>query len=160
MKTIDVIQDSMAMKSHTESFILWPKMWKEFDASKYPCSWTQVKLEETERVKVPDAPGVYTLLIQPGIAFHPSCSYLMYVGQAISLKNRFRNYLVDEKKQQKRPKIFYMLNTYENCIWFCFTLVSKVALNDYENELMSAFIPPKNSDNRLPAGIRPSRGAF
>lgn len=156
----DIIQEATTLKSHSEEFILLPQKWQEFDPRKYPCSWTQVKLATTEHQKIPDLSGIYTLLVQPGIAIHPACSYLMYVGQAISLKNRFRNYLVDEKKKNKRPKIFYLLNTYESYIWFCYTLVDKTRLNDYENALMTAYIPPKNSDNRLPASIRASRGAF
>lgn len=84
----------------------------------------------------------------------------MYVGQARSLRRRFVNYLVTEKRRQKRPKIYRMLNLYDNFVWFCYTPVAASKLDVYENALMEVYIPPKNSDNRLPASVRAIRSAF
>jgi len=63
---------------------------------------------------------IYTLLIQPGIANHPACSYVMYVGPAVDLSKRFGDYLTKERLESGRPNIVEPLHVYENHVWLCF----------------------------------------
>jgi hypothetical protein len=158
----DIIQQQNDLKAHRVAFILMPNTWRAFQGNPLPCCWQVIKLDETAKrsPRLTQQPGIYTLLVQPGIATHPACSYLMYVGQTHNLRQRFHNYLVTEKKKLKRPNIFRLLNIYEGYIWFCFTEVDAGRLDEYENALMNAYIPPSNADNRLPAEIRASIGAF
>lgn len=162
--TTDFIEEEDKLKSRTVSFTLLPEAWQKFNHNQaaFPCSWKIIKLDEMCKndIDLAKEPGIYTLLLQPGIAAHPSCSYLMYVGQTSDLHRRFRDYLRHEKIKRKRPNVFRLLNIYSGKIWFCFTKVAAHQLNDYENALMNAYIPPVNDKNRLPAEIRSIKGAF
>jgi hypothetical protein len=161
---IDFIEEEDKLKSRTISITLMPEAWQNFKLNEaaYPCSWKVIKLDEVCK-NDPDlskTSGIYTLLIMPGIAQHPSCSYLMYVGQTHNLYLRFRNYLSREKTHRVRPNVFRLLNIYSDRIWFCFTKVAGYQLDRYENALMNAYIPPVNNVDRLPAEIRSIKGAF
>ena len=157
MSVEDIIKEQSEMKAHTHEFALWRRKWQEFNSS-IIFNWHLFKLEISERGNIPRSPGIYTLLIQPGIASHPGCSYLMYIGQARSLRDRFSDYLHKEKRETGRPKIFRFLNMYPDNVWFCFTNVTANQLNNVEDSLLEAMIPPAN--DQLPATIRPVAGAF
>src|SRR5579864_635031 len=111
MAVTDIINEQNEFSAHTYAVTLWPKRWKGY-SNPHPLKWTLVKLEDASRKAnaVPSGAGIYTLLVQPGIADHPSCSFLLYVGQTKSLLARFGDYLTSEKKETGRPKIFRLLN--------------------------------------------------
>jgi excinuclease UvrABC nuclease subunit len=153
----DIIAEQDEFKAHTREFTLWPRKWQACDSGQIQ-TWSTHRLATEEKKRIPDGPGIYTLLIQPGIVCHPACSYLMYVGQAASLKRRFGEYLTRERRAQGRPKIFRLLSKYSNYVWFCFTLVPRENLEEVETALISAFIPPCN--DQLPAEIGSVKGAF
>lgn len=155
---VDILNEQDEMKAHTHEFVLWPRKWQGYDGINLVCDWQMHRLVEAERSIIPTQSGIYTLLVQPGIALHPACSYLMYVGQASSLRRRFGDYLTSEKRESGRPKIFRLLNKYENNLWFCYTLVPRDQLDVYEDALMESYVPPNN--DRLPASLRPIKGAF
>ena len=159
---VDVIQQEDDLKARSVKFVLMPEAWNGFVDNLFPCSWQITKLDENGKndPRLAGRAGIYTLLVQPGIAAHSACSYLMYVGQTKNLRKRFYNYLVTEKRTRKRPNVFRLLNVYEGYIWFCFTEVDSDRLDEYENALMNAYIPPVNAESRMPAEIRPSIGAF
>jgi hypothetical protein len=154
---VDLIAEQDEMKAHSHEFVLWPRKWREFrDIS--VLTWQTYQLIERERPSVPDEAGIYTLLIQPGIADHPACSYVMYVGQTRSLRSRFGDYLSKEKRETGRPKIFRMLHMYPEHVFFCCAPVSETHLSAVEDALMVAYLPPAN--DQLPAEVRRVRGAF
>src|SRR5262249_53187672 len=154
MTVVDIIKDQDDMAAHTYPVVLWPRLWKAYND---PANrkWQQHRLASSERSHIPSSPGIYTLLIQPGIADHPACSHLMYVGKASSLRKRFGDYLTKEKRKTGRPKIFRLLNKYPNNLWFCFTLIPKKSLVKVEDGLITAYMPPCNDE--VPADIRPVR---
>jgi hypothetical protein len=51
-----------------------------------------------------------------------------------------------ERRQDGRPKITYFLNKYDQFISFCYTLVSMEALDNVEQGLMNAYLPPLNEE--------------
>lgn len=159
---IEIIRQENDLKAHKVEFVLMPQAWRTFVHEQFPCAWRTIKLDESGKSDpvLTKRAGIYTLLLQPDIARHPACSYLMYVGQTHNLRQRFHNYSVTEKKRRKRPNVYRMLNMYDGFIWFCFTEVDEARLTEYENALMSAFVPPVNDKNRLPADVRSTRGAF
>lgn len=159
MAVKDVINEQDEFVAHTYSITLWPKRWKGY-VNPAALTWTLVALEDaTRKAKaVPAVSGIYTLLVQPGIANHPNCSFLLYVGQTKSLYTRFGQYLTSEKKETGRPKIFRLLNKYEGHIKFCFTPVPQMDLDSIEDALIDAYVPFCNDD--LPADLRPVVGAF
>ena len=122
--------------------MLCPDTWKTYSPTH---AWQGEKLDSSRINQIPDAPGVYTLILQPGIAEHPACSYLMYVGKAKSLRRRFRDYLTSEKLVTGRPRIFIFLNLYEGFIFY-YTPVKMEALKPVEDSLTDAYQPPLNTE--------------
>ena len=154
---IDLIREQDDLKAHEHIFYLWPTKWRAFVNARIT-GWNTLRLAEPGKDSLPDTPGVYTLLIQPGIAAHPHCSFLMYVGKAMSLRRRFKQYLTSEQRETGRPMIFRLLSLYPDHVWFSYTPTDRRYLDEVEAALISAYIPPCNKD--LPADISPVRGAF
>lgn len=157
MEIHDILTQQEEIKKYATEFILWPDAWSRF-SSPHSRQWAMVRLERNQRVRVPNDPGVYTLLVQPGIANHPACSFLMYVGQAVSLCRRFSEYLGAERKASGRPKVLRLLHRYDPHVWFCFTKVAAKHLDLTEDALISAYLPPCNEE--VPAEVRKGRNAF
>ena len=149
-------QDRLIAWEHR--FFLVPEKWSALTLPTAP-KWSVVQLHaKTSRTSIPQGSGVYTILIQPGIADHPSTSYLMYVGQAVNLRKRFGTYLTTEKGSQGRPKIHRLLHKYAEHIWFCYTPVAKIKLDIVEDALIVAYLPPLN--DKFPASVSRIVGAF
>jgi hypothetical protein len=114
-------------------------------------SWEAVKFTRDNATSIPKTHGVYTFLVQPGIANHPCCSYLLYVGETESqtFRRRYRQYLREWRAgdQSKRPHVTDMLEKWAGYLWFCFATVRKRNLiEDVENALLTAYLPPSNKD--------------
>jgi excinuclease UvrABC nuclease subunit len=139
---VDIVRETDEMKGCIQHFALWPRQWGTYTQSH---TWENEKLETANATQIPKSPGIYTLIIQPGVAGHP-CSYLMYVGKTRSLRRRFREYLRMERREDGRPKISYFLNKYDQFVYFCYTLVSIEALDVVEEGLMNAYLPPLNEE--------------
>jgi hypothetical protein len=123
-KVQDLIDEQDDMKAHTHRFYLWPKLWHEYEP-KYALSfnWQVYSLRSDQVWQIPEKPGVYTLIIQPGIALHPYCSYLAYVGKTDrTLRERFKEYLNEKKRATGRPKLLRLLNKYDEYVYFCSVL--------------------------------------
>jgi hypothetical protein len=151
----DIIKTFLEEEGWRRHFILCPDYWRTYTQSH---DWQGEKLEASKVDQIPDDTGIYTLILQPGIAGHKSCSYLMYVGQAISLRKRFRDYLGKEKRETGRPKIFVFLNLYTEFICFYYTLVNIEILDAVEDGLVSAYQPPLN--DQIPGTVGVARRAF
>ena len=104
--------------------------------------------------------GIYSFVIQPGIASHPHGSYLMYIGKAKhNLRERFKAYRSEQNNPEGRPKILELLNLYQGYLHFCCSIVQdKARIPEIEGALINAFRPPCNS--QFPAEIRSPTGAF
>lgn len=153
----DIIDEQDERKARTVEFVLWPEKWL---GCTLPATynWTIQRLSVSEREKIPSKPGIYTLLVQPGIVAHPACSFVIYVGQAVSLRRRFSEYLNRERKATGRPKILRLLHIYEDYLYFCYITISRGELDVTEDALIEAYDPPCN--DQVPATLRAARGAF
>lgn len=149
--TEDLLTDVKEYGGHIYKFTLWPRLWRNYDDS-VGFDWKTVTLEISQRENIPKDAGVYTLLVNPGIARHPGTSYLMYVGKSNDLHRRFGEYLNERKRFLGRPKIYRLLNFYNEYVFFCFSLLPENEINRAEEELQKAYVPPAN--DRLPADIR------
>ena len=151
------LQDERLAYSWIE-FTLWPRMWDSY-TEPMPLSWFCRRLDEAERSHIPTEPGVYTLLIQPGLADHPHCSYLIYVGKAESLRERFHDYLTKERRNPRRRHMHRALNKYPNHLWFCFAEVPSASLREIESALIVAYAVPF-LNREIPSELRPVERAF
>jgi hypothetical protein len=135
---------------HLKRMILSPFQWK---ACKLPLelSWNVVKFSRRNAGTVPTTQGVYTFLVQPGIAKHPCCSYLLYVGETAdqTFQGRYRQYLNEWRAgdESRRPHITEMLQKWEGFLWFCYATIDNTnVIEDVENALLTAYLPPTNKD--------------
>lgn len=138
----DLVAQQNEYNNHVWPMCLWPGQWNACKPSA-KLSWKTVTLDPSKRAAVPAAPGIYSLLVQPGIASHAECSYLMYLGKASSLRSRFGNYLTSERL--RRPKIVRLLEMYNDHIHFCYSQVPKTKLDAVEEQLYTAYVPPCNA---------------
>jgi excinuclease UvrABC nuclease subunit len=129
--------------------LLSPAHWK---ACKLPqkLSWEWTKFTRSNSRDVPnDKSGVYSFLVQPGIADHPACSYLMYVGKAEkqSLRERFNQYFRDESDESRRLHIHEMFRLWKGHLWFYFAPISdNTKIDAVELALIHAYLPPRNHE--------------
>lgn len=126
-------------------FILHPKHWAEFsDPNVF--NWSRVKFDAAAANSVPnDERGVYTFVAEPGIAGHPCCNYLLYVGMVDTsdFRSRFRSYLREKKKSKPREHVLYMIERWKSHLWFYYSpLPAAVPAAPVEDKLMTAFLPP------------------
>lgn len=141
MTVTDIIKEQDEVAVHRMTFILMPKKWQTYQSSH---QWNIRKCELIEKPNIPDVSGIYTFLVRPGIADHPSCSYLMYVGKATSLRTRFGQYFSERNRETGRPNIIHLFSKYPSNLWFCYTEVPKLQLSTVENALIDALMPPLN----------------
>lgn len=139
----DILNGYLEQYGWRREFSLCPEKWRGYTTLH---TWQGEKLDTTKTGQIPDTSGIYTLILKPGIADHPACSYLMYVGKTKSLRVRFRKYLTSEKRATGRPKIFVFLNLYDNYIYFYYIPISVENLDTLEDALISAYLPPLNSE--------------
>lgn len=127
--------------------ILSPAHWKTF-LLKPRLRWTATKFERANMQKVTNnTRGVYSFLVQPGIAQHTQCSYLMYVGKTEkqSLRERFAQCFGHLTETSRRTNISKMLRLWQDHLWFCFAPVAdKRMIDGIEQALLNAFLPPFN----------------
>lgn len=148
-----VPDDDAELATSLHTVVLWTAKWLAY-ADATPLSWVTHRLDRAERPAVPTDGGVYTLLVQPGVAAHPAASFLMYVGKAKNLRNRFEQYLGSERRLTGRPKIYRRLIRYSDHLWFCCAPLPGVAndvLRQVEDALLMAYVPAWN--DQLPAEI-------
>lgn len=121
-------------------------------------AWRTVKFQRANVRRVPNnAKGIYTFVVKPGIANHPSCAYLMYVGKAEKqvLRDRFSQYFVEKDKGEtsRRPHVTEMLLKWDDFLWFYYAEISDASkIKQVEDELLAAYLPPSN--RTFPSKVR------
>jgi hypothetical protein len=137
--------------------VLAPKHWQACNLP-VTLSWRGVKFTQRNAAQVPKhANGVYSFVVKPEIANHPSCAYLLYVGKAKKqvLRDRFIQYIDERAKGDKsrRPHVTEMLLKWDGFLWFYFAEISSGAkINKVEDCLLAAYLPPSN--RIFPSSVR------
>ena len=151
----DMIAAQNEYNNHVWHICLWPRQWQTCDPG-LNLPWQSVELNDNQRSEVPRYAGVYSLVVQPGIAGHPACSYLMYLGKAKDLRKRFNDYLTTERT--KRSKVARLLHMYHDYIRFFYSGIDGTELDSTEEQLFNAFVPPCNS--QFTGYVKEAKGAF
>jgi hypothetical protein len=135
---------------HIKRMVLSPFQWA---GCSLPANltWEAVKFNSSNLRAIPITCGVYTFLVQPGIANHPCCSYLLYVGQTEKqdFRRRYKQYLREKEAgdESVRPHVTDMLQKWDGHLWFCYTRISQADLIEgVENALLTAYLPPTNKE--------------
>lgn len=131
-----------------QNMILFPPAWAACGLT-MELTWEVLPFDAQNVQSVPDDKrGVYTFVVQPGIANHPACSYLLYVGQtARNFRVRYQEYLRDEAAgaESRRPHVSGMLCKWRGYLWFCFAHIEDESLIECtEDTLLAAYMPPTN----------------
>ena len=144
----DVIAQPESARVYRQDFLLLTEQWDTYIDPPIPLNWKCVKFETDNANQIPNEKGVYAFFIEPRIAKFPAHAYLMYIGQTghnseRNLRKRFRDYL-SEKIKPKRSRIHFMLNTWENYLYFYYAEVdpTDADLKQLEQKLLDAFTPP------------------
>ena len=140
---------------HVKRMVLSPYQWAACQLA-LDLDWEAVKFTPRNMRRVPKTRGVYTFLVQPGIANHPSCSYLLYLGetQDQDFRKRYQQYLREKRNSDKsaRPHVADMLQKWDGFLWFCYARIDQDnIIEDIENTLLTAYLPPTNKD--FPANV-------
>jgi len=144
---------------HVKRMVLSPTHWKKCQLP-LTLKWQVVPFSEDKANDLPnDTKGIYSFILQPGIADHPACSYLLYVGQTTrqDFRTRYRQYLRDLKagEESRRPHITEMLEKWHEYLWFCYAPIPKEdMITPVEDALLAAYLPPSNKT--FPAEINRS----
>lgn len=134
-----------------QRMVLSPPQWS---ACRLPLDlkWKGVKFTQKNAKQLPTTYcGVYTFLVQPGIANHPCCSYLLYVGktEGQNFRKRYSQYLRDKRAgdESRRPHITDMLQKWDGFLWFYYAQIDQRDLiGEVENALLTAYLPPTNKE--------------
>ena len=116
-------------KASRRSFYLDPDRW---DSSRVQIDldWQELKFESANRNQVPEERGIYAFVVKRKNLHFPPHGYIMYIGitghQAAqrNLRKRFKEYLKEQNKN-KRPRVHFMLNKYENDLYFLYVPITK-----------------------------------
>lgn len=150
---------NLEARGYRETFLLWPKMWKTWNPP-ITLKWEGRPFSTSSKSRIPNSPGVYAFVIQPGIPPGVPHSVLMYVGMSDRpLRQRFGEYLREMKDTTGRPAISTMLQMYQGYLHFyCASVKKPNKPKDIEDHLLETLAPPMNK--QYPATIRRIVGAF
>ena len=140
----DLLPDPNKPGGHDYTFFLWPRQWTNYNLSG-PFNWEIHPFQQDKADKIPIEPGIYSFIIQPGIADHAHCSYLMYMGMTErSLRERFKEYFREKRNIERgRPKILKLLHVYQDYLHFCCSAITETeGIEDIENALLKVFVMP------------------
>jgi hypothetical protein len=145
-----------------KNLVLLPREWASLSLPT-SLTWTTRRLATTPAADIPkDKRGVYTFVVQPNIACHPHCAYLLYVGKAAGesgFRARYGKYLAEKAAPtSKRPLVHRMVNLWFDYLWFSFAEVDDSQITATEDKLLAAFRPPMNTE--FPASISAAMRAF
>lgn len=142
----DLIEKQKSLKVYEYKTFLSPLQWYRInDLPNY--NWTTKSFKEENIKLIPSLPGIYSFMINPQKTNHPQ-RFLGYIGKTTrSLRTRFSEYLKEMYNPKGRPKLIWFLNQWEGYIEFCYIDFEKsTKINEIENRLNDAFLPPFNSD--------------
>jgi hypothetical protein len=140
------------LKDYRQQFILVPAKWRAF-APAQQLNWQFTRFSPDSVNDIPAERGIYALVVQfqdhsvfPQVL--PTHGYIMYGGitgheaKTRTLRARFSDYL-REKRRAKRHRIWWLLNTWSEDIFFHYSVVGEgTDLRALELALNDAIIPP------------------
>lgn len=117
----------------------------------HPLNWQEVKFEHSNEKLLPETMGVYMFVLRPDneLFANGQHSYIMYVGQAVDLRDRFKGYFhyVKSKKPSDQLKRIMILLWQERLQFHYFETpnFTEKALDDIEYDLIDMTVPPMNN---------------
>lgn len=156
MTRCDLIKNERTQaKAHVYNFTLWPRLWEMFNSA-LSYSWSKQLFTKPVMDEIPERSGIYAFVIEPHIANHPSCAFLVYAGRTDNLKRRFGQYIeVQESKRRHSPLLEQALSQYlgKEYLFFYYSFHNKNSLKTYEQALIDGFVPPWNDKRTISSSV-------
>lgn len=148
---IDIVKLTKRFKGDSYGFYLNLKKWKKFK-TRYKLDWQKVRFNEANRTSIPQKPGLYFFVLAIEPSKLPDHGYILYVGEAghgssgNTLRNRYNDYLRDQRTGSGRPRVVYMLQEWEEDLFFHYVDLEKAKseIKGIEEKIINALIPPIN----------------
>ena len=134
-----------------DRFVLHPERWTAcpVNGPLPKLKWKRVRFDAAGVATLPNnKQGIYSFFAEPEIAEHAAVRYLLYVGEthSQSLRERVRSYLTESSKQKPRVHIVEMIDRYPDHLWLYYAVVNNMQVEQVENELLAAYLPPFNRE--------------
>jgi hypothetical protein len=134
-------------------FELYPELWATPKINDYYSGrlWKRTKFEDPPTIEIPDVSGIYIFVVAPCCGQLTDHSYIFYVGQTKSLRDRYKQYLNERKGQgaNPRPKVVRFLNHLKEHVYFHFTEIPEDELDEAEDLLKDNITPPANDQKMI-----------
>jgi excinuclease UvrABC nuclease subunit len=142
-----------------QKFCLDPRVWENKTLLKksFEVQWKEVEFKEDNRNKVPAKQGIYMFVAKPrkDDLIHPYHTYILYVGQAHNLNERFQTYFRYKNNTEPHDQLKrIMIVIWEKYLSFCYFVTNDLdrkRLDMLEYDLIDTIIPPMN--NRFRAKV-------
>lgn len=145
----DYKQKRSELQFHIQKFLLFPERWKdEKNKIEVGLSWRGYKFVKQNTKNISENSGIYCFIVVPKKKNFVPLKYLLYVGQTVrELQERYKEYFREKEKRGKyRRKVYEMLNTYEDDIYFFYAEIDDEDVIDVcEINLLNSFVPYVNT---------------
>lgn len=137
-----------------------PIRWREFSRD-FRLAWQAVAFEPRGSGSVPDGPGLYCFVVTCRMPGLPAVMYPLYAGETLSLKDRYRDYIVERNAHDGRVHVRKFLNVFWGEVEFAYAELQadKDGLRAVEQRLNDALMPTY-SRRDFSAQVRQRRAAW
>lgn len=160
----DLVEVTDALKVFERHFVISPKQLKKF-STVASLVWKKVEFTPANKATIPKSRGIYAFVVEHNDLGLPPHGYVMYVGisgdtSKRTLQIRYGDYLQD-KIRNKRASIHFMLNKWDECLFFHYAEVKdkRIKLSKLEQDMSDALFPPFSKKD-FSAEIRQVKKAF
>lgn len=161
---LDLVKSTDELIAFGRQFVISPKQLKKF-STLASLVWKKVEFTSANKASIPKSRGVYAFVVEHNDHGLPPHGYVMYVGisgdtSKRTLQVRYGDYLQD-KIRDKRANIHYLLNKWDECLFFHYAEVKdrRVKLSKIEKDMSDALLPPFSKKD-FSAKIRKIKKAF
>lgn len=108
--------------------------------------WEKCKFVSSAKNMIPQEHGVYCFSILLGEPFPKDIHLILYIGKAAPgyLSERFNSYFQEKNSAHGRKKIIYMLEKYQNDLFFWWSTLPRIYVDTVEEHLLMCCKPPCN----------------
>lgn len=160
----DLVESTDALLVFGRQFVISPKQLKKF-STVASLVWEKVEFTSANKASIPKTRGIYAFVVEHNDFGLPPHGYVLYVGisgdtSKRTLQIRYGDYLRD-KRINKRANIHYMLNKWDECLFFHYAAIvdKRIKLSKLEKDMSDALQPPFSKKD-FSAEIRQARKAF
>jgi hypothetical protein len=142
-----------ARKMGGYSFELHPELWALPEIATYYSAkaWIATRFTNPPAITIPAQSGIYMFVVAPHCGHLEEHSYIFYVGKTNDLHRRYGDYLEEQKGRGPNPRqeVVLFLDHLRDYVFFHYTLVPELELDEAEKLLKDNLTPPANSQVKV-----------